>query len=60
MRVEVDHATHHVVLTGDRGSEIVLTWAAALNLGSLLIQKAEEAEPAPKGKTYMPTAGRWG
>ena len=52
MEVMSDRARNEVVLLGAHGSRVRLSWAAALNLGSLLIQKAEEAEPAARpGKT---------
>lgn len=60
MKISVDQARHLVTLHGDQGSKIVLNWASALNLGSLLIEKAHEAEPpAVPGKRYEPKAARW-
>ncbi|NGZ04311.1 MAG: hypothetical protein CV090_14825 [Nitrospira sp. WS238] len=59
MEVHFDPHDHHVILTGAGGYEARLDWAAALNLGSLLIKKAEEAEPpAMPGKTYCPSTER--
>jgi len=59
MEVMSDRARNEVVLLGAHGSRVRLSWAAALNLGSLLIQKAEEAEPAARpGKTYEPVTER--
>lgn len=59
MQVYSDPSRNQVIIRGEAGSEIRLSWAAALNLGSLLIKKAEEAEPpARPGKTYAPTAER--
>jgi hypothetical protein len=62
MVVTVDLDRHEVILIGADGCyEARLSWAAALNLGSLLQQKAMEAEPpAPAGKSYCPKIGRWG
>lgn len=58
MQVFTDPAKNQVILRSE-GSEIRLSWAQALNLGSLLIKKAEEAEPAPlPGKTYRPAIER--
>lgn len=58
MQVFSDPSRNQVILRSE-GSEIRLSWAAALNLGSLLIKKAEEAEPpARPGKTYEPTPER--
>lgn len=59
MEVMSDRARNEVVLLGAHGSRVRLSWAAALNLGSLLIKKAEEAEPpARPGKTYRPAIER--
>ncbi len=59
MIVTTDKTSHQVTIHSDAGSEITMSWAAALNLGSLLIKKAEEAEPpARPGKTYEPTPER--
>ncbi|MCS6262409.1 MAG: hypothetical protein H8K11_01530 [Nitrospira sp.] len=58
MQVFTDPSRNQVIIRGE-GNEIRLSWAAALNLGSLLIQKAEEAEPAARpGKTYEPVTER--
>lgn len=58
MQVLTDVTRNQVILRAE-GNEIQLSWAQALNLGSLLIKKAEEAEPpARPGKTYAPTAER--
>jgi hypothetical protein len=59
MNVEADKATNHVIIKTDRGGQIVLTWAAAANLSTLLSQKSHEAEPAAlPGKSYCPTTER--
>lgn len=59
MQVFTDPSRNQVIIRGEAGSEIRLSWAAALNLGSLLIKKAEEAEPpARPGKTYRPVPER--
>jgi hypothetical protein len=62
MQIRCDHEKHEVVLTGADGCyQARFSWAAALNLGSLIQQKAQEVEPpAPTGKTYEPKIGRWG
>ena len=61
MIVEADRTKHQVTIRGDRGTEITLSWSAALLLGTLLREASVEAEPAtPSGRTYAPTAGRWG
>ena len=62
MQVEIDPLQHEVVLIGANGAyEARFTWAAAMNLGSLIQQKAQEVEPAaPTGKIYEPKIGRWG
>jgi len=58
MQVLTDVTRHQVILRAE-GNEIRLSWAQALNLGSLLIKKAEEAEPpARPGKTYRPSIER--
>ena len=58
MQVFTDPSRNQVIIRGE-GNEIRLSWAAALNLGTLLIQKAEEAEPAARpGKTYRPATER--
>ena len=58
MQVFTDPSRNQVIIRGE-GNEIRLSWAAALNLGSLLIKKAEEAEPpARPGKTYRPAIER--
>lgn len=58
MLVRTNSETNHVVLSGE-GYEITLTWTQALNLGSLLVQKAEEAEPVPRsGRSYCPATER--
>ncbi len=58
MQVFTDPSRNQVIIRGE-GNEIRLSWAAALNLGSLLIKKAEEAEPAARpGKTYRPATER--
>lgn len=58
MQVFTDVTRNQVILRAE-GNEIRLSWAAALNLGSLLIKKAEEAEPKPlPGKRYEPQQGR--
>lgn len=58
MQVFTDPSRNQVILRAE-GNEIRLSWAAALNLGSLLIKKAEEAEPAARpGRTYSPTTER--
>lgn len=58
MQVLTDSTRNQVIIRGE-GSEIRLSWAAALNLGSLLIKKSQEAEPpARPGKTYEPTPER--
>lgn len=52
MRVLTDVTRNQVILRAE-GNEITLY------LGSLLIKKAEEAEPAARpGKTYHPAIGR--
>lgn len=59
LRIMVDHEAHEVVLTGSRGSEIRLTWAAAALLSTLLNEASRQAEPeAPAGKTYCPATER--
>lgn len=59
MTVIPDRARNQVTITTPAGNEIRLSWAQALNLGSLLIKKAEEAEPAARpGKTYRPATER--
>lgn len=59
MQVFTDPSRNQVIIRGEAGNEIRLSWAAALNLGSLLIKKAEEAEPAARpGKTYRPAIER--
>lgn len=59
MIVTTDKTSHQVTIHSDAGSEITMSWAAALNLGSLLIKKAEEVEPPPlPGKTYRPAVER--
>jgi hypothetical protein len=57
MTVAVDTVRHEVILTTAQGRTITLTWAAAVNLGSLLVQKGHEAEPVVTGKSYCPSAG---
>ncbi len=58
MQVFTDPSRNQVIIRGE-GNEIILSWAQALNLGSLLIKKAEEAEPpARPGKTYRPAIER--
>ncbi len=59
MIVEADPTTHLVTIHGDLGTEIVLTWAAAANLSTLLSEKSQEAEPTPRpGKSYSPAVER--
>lgn len=59
MDVVSDPSRHEVVLLGAHGTRVRLSWAAALNLGSLLIAKSQEAEPPTRpGKTYEPTTER--
>jgi hypothetical protein len=59
MTVTTDSEKHLVIIRSDLGTEITLSWASALNLGSLLIEKAEQAEPAPaRGKRYQPATER--
>lgn len=59
MQVFTDPTRNQVIIRGEAGSEIRLSWAAALNLGSLLIKRAEEVEPAARpGKTYEPKCER--
>jgi len=61
MIVKADRTKNQVIIRGDRGTKIILSWAAAANLSTLLSEKSHEAEPAPaKGKSYSPTSGRWG
>ena len=58
MQVLVDLRQHEVRLVGDR-FEVRLTSAAAVNLGSLLIQQGHFAErPALAGKTYSTKESR--
>ena len=58
MTVTVDSDRHEVTLTGDVGSVIVVSWAAALNPGSVLIETGRHDEPiVPEGKASAPTAG---
>jgi ribonucleotide monophosphatase NagD (HAD superfamily) len=58
VKVLVDPGRNHVLLVGDR-FETRLDWAAAINLGSLLVQQGHLAEPptAP-GKTFATKEGR--
>jgi hypothetical protein len=59
MIVEADKATNQVTIKTDRGGQIVLTWAAAANLSTLLSQKSHEAEPAAlPGRSYCPSVER--
>lgn len=59
MRVEADRTKHQVTLHSDFGSRIVLTWSAALLLGTLLREASVAAEPpARPGRTYTPTTER--
>jgi hypothetical protein len=61
MIVIADRLRNLVTIHGDRGTEITLTWSAALVLGTLLREASVRAEPAPAlGKCYSPTSGRWG
>jgi hypothetical protein len=58
MKVLVDTGRHEVRLVGDH-CETRLTWAAAVNLGSLLIQQGHLAEPhAADGKTFSTKESR--
>jgi hypothetical protein len=58
MQIKTDGPRHQIILQG-RQPEVSMTWAAALNLGSLLIEKAHEAEPASvPGRTYAPALER--
>lgn len=55
MTITADTNTHQVMIRTDSGSEIILSWAAAANLGSLLNEASRQAEPpAPQGRTYRP------
>jgi hypothetical protein len=60
MRVEADRTKHQVILRGDRGTEITLSWSGALLLGTMLRQASVQAEPsAPRpGRTYCPSTER--
>jgi hypothetical protein len=59
MIVEANKATHQVILRGERGSEITLSWSSALLLGCLLKEASVQAEPAsPAGRTYEPSVER--
>jgi hypothetical protein len=61
MIVIADRLRNLVTIHGDRGTEITLTWSAALVLATLLREASVTAEPAPApGKCYSPTSGRWG
>ena len=62
MQIHCDHERREVLLIGADGHyQVRFSWAAALNLGSLIQQKAQEVEPPPPaGKTYAPKIGRWG
>jgi hypothetical protein len=58
MKVLVDPRRNHVLLQGD-SFEARLTWSAALNLGTLLIEKSAQAEPpAGVGKTFSTKESR--
>jgi hypothetical protein len=59
MQVDVDHAKHQVIVTGDYGMRIVLGWSAALVLGGLLKDASVQAEPpALPGRSYCPSVER--
>jgi hypothetical protein len=59
MIVEANKATNQVILRGDRGTEITLSWSAALLLGTLLREASIEVEPpALPGKSYVPATER--
>ncbi len=58
MHVTTDQTKNIVILRGER-FQVSLTWAQALNLGSLLVQKAEEPEAiALLGRSYCPSTER--
>ena len=59
MIVKADPTTHLVTIHGDRGTKIVLTWAGAANLSSLLNEASRQAEPpAFPGRSYCPSVER--
>lgn len=60
--VAIDVQAYEVVLRfGNDATVYRLGWAQAANLASLLNEASKQAEPpAPPGRTYCPTIGRWG
>lgn len=59
MIVEADPTKHSVIIRTDGGTEIILNWAAAANLSTLLSEKSQEAEPPTlPGRTYAPSIER--
>lgn len=59
MRIDADRIKNQVILTSEAGTQIILSWAGAANLASLLNEASRQAEPpAPQGKTYRPAVER--
>jgi hypothetical protein len=57
--VTADNVKNEVIITGDAGSRITLSWSSALLLGCLLKEASVHAEPAsPAGRTYAPATER--
>lgn len=59
MQVFTDPSRNEVIIRGEAGNEIRLSWAAAANLSTILNEASRQAEPAARpGKIYEPVTER--